>query len=521
MKLSYNPNRTKPMILAEHKGQTLEFLATVAGRKSFQPADGSDVFQFINEFWAGQPESFQDEVFSLYQKSQSALDYAVDTKSLYDELNGIIRRMYQLHPLGRLHFFLSCHPAVTAPDTALEVKPDPRETAFTAEKTYDRREYYELVSLSLFFRTLVPIWGDYIGSIRKSSEMQRKEHMAMELTNNTGILECDPVVRLSTYINAMMENIDPKEYYDKILSGFSTEDIPFLFLSLTCIRKISLADLTGTNSNNALSQLFKFISQRSSNQQSASSITIKEFKSEEGDKGATKHSILESYRKRAEISEGEKAEMACALKDLMGIALRLDPDITEAEVYASVETAQRLMVERLTEVQEAIAGAMLKDQITPFWVGYVDKQLLVNVLGVCEAVLWRRGEKYMAMLATSHVVITNDDFVAGTISSREQLPQALVTELESFFPLRWRYEKKSTEIDPRSDIMICLDQLTDILTSNAFRATAAEPKLEEVFGEVRRKVKIFANVKEHLASFFINNEKHIIQQHGALNDPGK
>lgn len=511
MELSVNSFKQKLDVTVSHRGHQIAFLGNVFGRKSLCDA-GFDVFQQINEYWATLPMAKQDQIFEVYKEVDSAFELVGDNDTVYSVLNNCIKKLLALHPLEALEFFLATHPAICVPETVKELPPDPTENMFTSEKTYTRRDYFPLLALSLFLRTVLPIWGQYIDTVRRSSEMNRKEFIAMQLLNGTGLLESPAMNRLRVYINAAVSSDDID--YAKTLDCFSSEDIGFLYLAMVCVKRICLADLRGTdNRTQIIATIFKFMAQKTFNPPD-SNITIKR---EEGRGGAGgedtgKHSIMESYRKRTTLSLAEIAEMEYALSDYVSIALRLEPSLTIDGINTSVASSQVLMNEPLTDVQIILAGWLIKDQITPHSLYYVAKPFVVNLLGALEAVLWKWGYEYLAIVLTSQAIVDVEEVTVGNISSREQIEESLVQEIRQYYPFEWTSMRKGTLVQQSHPVIHAIDHVVDYLVFNAYRATATEEKLIAVFGEHRRKVAIFSDIKNILAKLIVQIEKRNYQR---------
>ena len=511
MKIYPNDLKQKLEVVVEHAGHKLIFLANVFTRKSLC-GSGFDVFEQINAYWAGLPMQRQDEIFEVYKDADAAFDIIDDTKVVYTILNNCIRRLLQLHPLDNLEFWLASNPTICVPDSVKELPPDPSENMFTKEKTYTRMDYFPLLTLSMFLRTVLPIWGQYIESIRKNSEMNRKEFIAMQLLNGTGILECVAMNRLRVYIDAAVNSDDID--YGKILDSFSSEDMGFLFLSLVCVKRLCLGDLRGIdNKTQLVATIFKFMAQKTFNQPESDVMLKKEnLRDDAGGADSGKHSILETYRKRTELSLGEIAELEYALSDVVGIAQRLEPTLTEEEIQFSIQTAQSLKGTLITDAQTVLAGEMIKDQITPHALHYVSQQHIINLLGALEAVLWKWGYHYLALIITAHAIVDVEEVTVGNISSREQIDQSLIDQLKVYYPYEWSTIRKGDEIIQPHPVVLSIDHMVDYLTFHAYRATASEDRLQQVFGEIRRKITVFSDIKNILARLIISIEERHAQR---------
>ncbi len=505
MEITTNPLRQKLEVNVSHNGVNLVFLANVYTRKLLCD-NGFDVFEQINAHWAGLPMAKQDQIFAIYNEVVSAFDLIGDSDAVYNILNGCIKKLLELHPLENLEFWLSSNPSICIPDSVKDLPPDPSENMFTNEKTYTRADYYPLLALSMFLRTVLPIWGQYIETIRKNSEMNRKEFIALQLLNGTGLLECKAMNRLRVYINAAVTT-DERDY-SKILDSFSSEDLGFLLLAQFCVKRLCLNDLRGVDTRiQVVATLFKFMAQKTHNQPDPD-VTLKRERAREDASGADsgKHSILETYRKRTEVTLGEIAELEYFLEDVVGRAQYLEPSLTEEEILASVRTAQSLKGCYITDAQYIMAGWLIKGQVTPHAVYYISEDIFHMLLGALEAVLWKWGYEYLAILITSHAIVDVEEVTVGNISSREQIDSELLSRLAVHYPFQWTSSKKGVEIIQPNPITHSIDHVVDFLTFNAYRATASEDRLRKVFGEPRRKVTVFADIKNILARLIIEIE---------------
>lgn len=494
-------------VVVSHKGEELRFLANAFTKEPFQR--DYDVFDQINRYWAGLPEAKQDQIFAIYQGVHLAFDYSVDNDELFNTMNKAIKDLLHLHPIPSLQIWLMSDYSIVLPDTVSSVPVEFNDNTLTEAKTYTKQDYYPLLAVCMFFRTLVPIFGEYIASIREDTEMSRKELRAVQLMIGTGVLELPAMKRLQVYVNEITSSAAYDN--DKILQGLSSEDYGFYMLALLILRRLFLVDLRGVDPKKQLiAAMFKFLAQRTFNGPDSNVTVKREIKGSESDGDTNKHSIVESFRKRAEISEANRAAMEYYIEDAVGIALRLEPSLRVEEIQRSIDSASELNNNRIGDIQIMLACFMVKNQITPRSLFYVSKKHNVQLLGALEAVLWKWGFKYLAVLITSHMVIGQEEIVVSNISSREQIDPRLVDELRVYYPFEWTNTKKGI-VTSRSSVLQSIEKLVDSIVFNAWRATATEDKLIEVFGQPRRKVPMYSNIKNILAEFLIELEKKHIQ----------
>lgn len=485
-----------------HSGTTLGFNASVFHKKSF--SRDYNVFDEVNAFLRELPRSTQDQLFEIYTRAYKGFDYLLDQAELHDYIKGCIFDLTQVIKLEQLENWLRFRPEIVVPESVKPLPPDPMDNVKSIAKTYTVSDYYPLLALSMFLRLLIPIWGEYVASIRKTTEVDKKEFITLQLLNDTGILESTAIERLKIYIREDNTSTDNKDW-EKVLSGFSSEDIVFQQLAVVCFRRLCTADLRGVNpSTQVVAQIWKSSVQKSYGSP-VSNIELKEVR--EGEESAADRSGLEGYRRRTDISLGNVAEFEYYFGFPHAIARHIDPTVPLELVDQALATASQIEANEVGDVQLAIAGEMIKDQITPYSL-YHTVDLLPNVLAACEAVLWHRGFKYLAAVVTSYAISGVEEMHVGSISSREQLTIENMEEIKRWFPYVWEMGKRVPST-AQHGILETVDMLVDSLIFQSWRMTIAEDKAAEIFGERRRRLMIPSDIKNQIVSFLIDNERRI------------
>lgn len=506
MKIFANIYKARPEVVIEHNGEEVIFSASVFGKKAFD--DGFDVFDQINRYWASLPYPQQESIYKIFKEVYRGFDQIFTSDELYDHLNSQIKELVKYHNLERLETWVSMDPSFMVPEGIQETFHASIDDNNTRDKTYTRKDYVQIVSLALFLRCMVPIWGEYINSTRRDTGMEYKEYVAFQLLTNTGILESEAIQKLTTYIVSITK--EKHRNPEKILNGISSEDMGFLLLALTCVRRLCVGDLRGHDPKSHLvSKVYKYLYQKVFNaSETDSDVQQKIFSDNSSSSDQSKRSILESYRKRTELSLGELAELEFSYEDLYGAALRLAPTITEEEVRKSVETAQILKFERIGDPQLIMMSWVMKTAIQPKSVYYVGKNYVVSMLGVLEAVLWHWGHKYLSILSTSHMIVGQEEMIVAPVDSRGQIPLEVQQGLLKYYPYIWSTLKRNTKqsVPEAHPVLHSIDLVVDDLFNNAWRSTASEDKVADVFGEVRRKMPIHAAIKTELAKLLIDVE---------------
>lgn len=510
MRFEIDVNKVKPEVTVSHRDVSINFSVNSFSRKPFQR--GFDVFDEINRYWAGLPMTTQEKIFAVYKSVYDGFDQILSKDDLYDHLQARIRELIELHPLDRLGSWLTRDPSIQIPPDVEISFEEHIDSNKTKAKTYTVHDYVKLREISLFLRTMIPVWGEYINSVRRDTGMDMKEYAALQLLEGTGILETEAIDKLIVYIDGITSA--KKKDSAKILSGVSTEDTPYLLLALVLIRTVCTEDLRGLSTGgrsdtHLVKKVFKFLLQRLHNaSESDSSIKIKPTDRSNNESITGRRSILESYRKRTEISMGNIAELELACSQTQEIAMALAPGIDLADLHASIQSAHALTGERVSDPQKALLSWVMKDQISPRGILYPDRKLIIALLGTLEAVLWHRGFKYLACLATSHPVIGREEMIISPIDSRGQIPVELKEEISRLYPYVFSFSRRKNEAgtpEPHP-VLNDIDLVVDGLLSSSWRSTAREERIRQVFGDMQRKFPIRPDIKSELARLIIDIE---------------
>ena len=506
-------------VIVSHGDDELFFMAGVFTRKAFH--SGYDVFEQINHYWESLPYTTQTEIWNIYKDIYQMFEEALTGAELYEFLNKSIQSLIAMHPLDKLELFLAMDPSVQVPDIVEDTFIPNADSSHTRDKTFDRKDYMQLTALSLFLRTMVPIWGHYVFSIRRETGMETKEYVAFQLFIGTGILETPAMQKLEHYINTLTK--DKRTTIEKTMDAISSEDMGFMLLALVCIRRLAACDLRGLDSKQQpVAIIYKYMFQKVFNPSERDSF-VQEKRYKEANGGGddqAKRSLLECYRKRTELSIGEIAEINFAFEDVYAIAERLAPGINPALIDQCIQTASMLYNERVGDVQLILLAWLIKPLISPKAVFYLHKERpdgkLVEALAMAEAVFWHYGHKYLSTVVTSHLVIGVEEMSISQFDARMQIPEDLSKQIVQSFPYQWQSRRRKSGIDDiapdQHPVLLSIDLMMDELTKNAWRKTASEAHIAEAFGRFERKLRLNPETKSDLARLLVDLEhrrKHI------------
>lgn len=507
LQISIDIHKPKPEIMVSFGGESIGFCGSVFQRDSFEVAN---VFEPANAYLGRLTMAQQQQIWEVYKRVDDSFNTSHDAEVLQHDLTAAIAELAQLVPLPQLEHWVSIDPGFVIPSDVQDTFIQDEDGKNSPKKTYLRRDYLKLMAFAIFVRFLMPIFGEYIESTRRNTGVDFKEYEALKLLMGTGLLESEAMIKLFDYTDQITK--EKHRNPERILKGISSEDMCFYLVALTVIRKISISDVRGLEpKSNLAAKLYVYLIQRAFNPPKTQ-MPIRERDMSEGGESSeqSKRSILESYRKRAEISIGDKAGFEFGYEDTHGSALRMVPGIPEQEVQACLNTVLPLHRERISDAQIFLTSWVFKHVHSPCTAMYIKKKLLADHLGVLEAVLWSWGFKYLAVLASSYVIRNDDSMQVAPMDARGQIPEEYRKQIIAFFPHTWANLRRSSagQIEEPNPVLHAIDLCVDELVSNAYWATASNEKLKEVFGEVRRRTPIFPTIKTELAKLLIYIEEN-------------
>ena len=505
MRMFVDSLREKPEISVAHgrenQEESLDFTAAVFQKQVFVRFD---VFKEINEYWAMMPPSKQAEVWKIYQQANTDFETALTEAELFENLSNAITRLVELHPIEHLQRFLENSPGIRIPEDVKDTFDVNNET-FSQSKTYTKPDYLGLLAFSMLLRTSLPIVGEYIEATRRDVGVDYKEFAAMKLFIASGLLNHPVVQKLSTYINVIGKTSARND--ELVLVGKSSEDMSFISLALVVIRRLCTADLRGLpDERDPVRVIYNFVYQSTFNPSKKGLMFKKKPVVPVGGEDNNR-TIMEAYRKRTELSYAEIAGMEYGYEDLVGTALRLAPDISEEFVLSCVESARALRNEPLSDVQMILCSWAFKTVHSYQAISYMSKELVIDNLGVLQAVLWQWGHKFLACLATATPILDLNEMNISSVDNKAQLPKELYEELLTHYPYIWKNIKRSREIENEPHpVVLAIDLLVDEIMANAWKMTIDEKLSREVFRDGRRKLTLPSTLRAELARLIIDVE---------------
>lgn len=492
-----------PTVTVEHNGQHLTFSISFYRRTIFDK--GFPVFSQINAYWADQTPQVQQAIFDIYHRiHESFNDIGVGKEALQAYLQNQIIDLFSYHNLELVQEWIGLK--------ALDVQlPESISSEFIADvdrntsigKTYIASDYRRLAALAMVLRCMIPIWGEYIANIKAEVEDSFKEMMAFQIVDKVLTQNVPAIRKLTDYIQNTINSANLSRPMG-VFKGISTSDYPRWLLSLVCIRCLAVGDIRGINKDaHLVTFIHVFITNRLNSKDDLDDSKIKEKEIDEtmGDDGA-RASALERYKIKANIAIGDVVELEYFLSDFGRVANQLAPGISFDDVARGIEH-MRDYEGRPTDPQIRLLRWVLSPVVPQKIVLYLPEELVKSLMGVMEAVLWKRNHRYLSVLSTCHPIISEKEMVVSPVDSKMRIPEPLAEQLDVLFPYKRNQRNKKVGAKESNLAMESIDILTNDIFMFGWRPSVHPERVEEVLGYRTSRFSMKPDIKTDIARLVI------------------
>lgn len=424
-----------------HKGKEIRCNIALFDRVSY---DGKyDLFQHNNQYWATLPEDQQDRIFNLYEQIRSLYDVITNVSDLDDKLIPLVNELVMEHNLEQIEFWVKYNSDIVIPQDigADFVESEISSNNITRVKTYLRKDYQELVVMTIVFRALIPIWGEYIYNTKNEYGTEYKEYYAFKLIKYSVLDNCSAMIKLRDYVTHNIPSDKERSKATVIIGGVSTEDLPDWLLGLVVIRKLSAGDLRGVDTDGHLiSSAYNYIFNKLKTLENSFAGNVRDKVPEDKSVDENKASLLEGYRAKQNISDADiEATQFFVLEPLNDgvpeIAKFICPDIPDELIMDSVSSIEPLYSKPINHGQKLIAQWVLAKLISPGIIGMTEKSVTIRALATAQAILWHRGHYQLAAFVSAMEYVNNNQIIPMLGSdSKARIPKDDLEILDSLFP---------------------------------------------------------------------------------------
>lgn len=485
----------------------VSFLTNPFGKDTFSLID---IYEQLNIFLTTIPVVEQKTIYDCFIKIRYNLDNSMSTsKELVADIRSQVKIISEILNVDRIYNWVKNYSNIlipTGPNGFKDEYVHDINNNKSPEKTYLRDDYIYLVAYCISLKIYVPLWGEYISLIKKEIGTDFKEYNSFQLLNQTNYINTRPYQKLITYI----EHIITEDMFNSynIINNISSEDYVYHIFCLTNVRRLPFIDIKTIGQEedsklNIITFIYKFIKQKvKGNNTAKTMVKDKDTISANVDENS-KISVLEKYKIKTNISLEDIVELEYSVRDPYLIAQRLSVNSDLSMLEEALQTSNVLRQLQIPDCSIRLLQWVFKPVISPRGILYLSKPTLVNLLAVLQVVLWARGYKDLALLATTHKVSTEKYINVFSMDNKCKISKETLEQLDKLYPFTRPVKPgRIAKIETRY-ILNTIDEFTNILTDSMLRITASDKYIEEVYGNNIRKYTIHPDIKVTLAKLFV------------------
>lgn len=361
---------------------------------------GGDIFKPLNEYLAKLKPLTSAALFGLYLEAKTVFMLTTNSVDLDNKIESIFRRMFQLVDIDQLETYVSVYSGIIIPP---EIKNNHSEVdvGFSREKTYVRKEYIELLTMTVAVRLCQPLWAEYMSKVEATTSSDGKEFAAYSLLRSSKICSLPAYTKLLNYVVASTTN--SVETSASTLKGVGRDSIPEWLTAMVIVRKLPVIDLLSIDKRaNIINAVYSYVDNHLQRLSKKFMDDARERKNEgAGGSDENEQSYIETYRAKQQMSYGDLETNIVYLEgDLLSccrdIDVTFEPSILESvlSVVGGLENS-KLEVHNHVLTQWVMDVAL--DTLEP---DTISRAVTVRAMIVTQAILHHWGLHNLALLAT-------------------------------------------------------------------------------------------------------------------------
>lgn len=459
-------------LVMRHKGEELWWNASNYDQPSF--TEPESLFFHLNLYWANLPVTRQDQIFDLYKKAHEALSTVENLDRLMTRLTQIVTELYVQQPKQELTRFIAVRNNVCLPSTLPDHYGQNPE-----ERTYLRDHYRGLTVLVLALRAMVPIWAEFIRTVRGDA-VERKEILAMRLivrswmmghTNDDGDLIPDPdMEKLRRMVYALATNSDTPLV--AVIQSVGSEQFPEWLYAMAVIRRAAIGELSQTNTQiNVVSTIYKTVVtavDKGGKNFSGGDIYDKNHRPPQDEDNS---SLAEAYKPRQEVSPGDILVYSVYADRLERLAKDVDPTIDEGKLklcFDALSAAQQMGGLARSEHQRLLVMWTLSSVVPANSISYMEPSALFNSMVATQALLWHWGFPNLAVFVSVGQRPRSDRQLSEHMEFRSRTSSTNLQKLNEIYP----YYRPTGRASERKNMdnfgTQAIDKFNELLSSHSW-----------------------------------------------------
>lgn len=472
-----------------------------------------DLYSPLNDFLETLSAENQMKLIDTYKRIQEAFGTLPNTHQLMEILKPLIAEIYDVIKLEDISRWATIDQRIHVPEDVQAVFAYDEETAHKREITYTVPEYWELLTLAIALRALMPVWGQFIDYIGRTVSPSWKEYFAYGLLSQSSLWECVPMQKLRMSLNFRFENSKQENFDSAVLEFVSRDEIPEWLTAMMVVKKVMVGEidyrlLPPTRSlvkiiYNSVKELLDKPSPKFMKGY------LKDKSPDAGNldsDGQGKSSILEAYKIPVEIIQGDQAVLNAYAVQKERIVQIIEPKLPDQILRQATSNVKVLEQHRFHDAQRAIVQLTLHEAMPVMAGQFIERKGLLAMIAVAQAVLWYRGHRDLAALLTA--IPLPSDYPMRTNTERLKLSKEMRAELDRMYPYARTVQqgRDRTGRQPNDGVR-AIEAIADALDKHSCMLTIPPSWMVALRGEDTQSLRLEAvpsDIRTKLAEFAID-----------------
>ena len=423
-------------------------------------------FELFNTYVNSKGDIFKDKLFELYTQGHQEIMRQIMQRKVNPMPVKMIHDVLDLFDMEDIKNFVNYHKDIHIPSTMPEKFDEKIESdgLGTRAQTFTHDEYRDLIALTIPFKAILPLLGQY--SVVKLNEIGNNDRLYMlyNLFNTHKIMESPGVLKLRAMVTRLLfvyiaGDIEAAVTIEKGVP--KTEMVDFV-LAQVLISKVGIgAGVTDTDKDNIVTRIYRYIINRIKPKNDfGNKISDKKPLSDADSTTGERESSLEVYRFTAEQSIGTICELDWAASDLDILIRDMGVDIPDDIINAALAVVNKYDDHEITDGQITILAMVFKNIIDPRGIAYISLGGIKNLMVIAVGVLWALDQKAMAvfLLSVGRMVSGNEISLSPMTSRNMSLSQ----EVRDVLYTHWPHERvinkvKTVNVCEESISLLCIE----------------------------------------------------------------
>lgn len=467
----------------------------------------TDVFKEINGFWASLPRDTLEGIWDCYCAMHAIFKAGVDTDAKTEQLKGWVTSLYKLMPFEKVKYYMMVNNFITYPNnikTALG--PDDFEG-----RTFLIGHYEELISLAVWLRPMVPIWGEYITAIQDEVGTHWKEIKAIRLMADTELDRGGMAISNKIYTYAYDSTEAAEDLSGTTIDFMGKSEIPDYLYATAIVRRITGGSLEVTDGGGSLvTNVYAFVDQtlkRSPQRQVRKfAARINKDSDEEKDK-----SYLENCRVKEKMSTGDTAINRVYATMCASQVLRYDANFPMVKLDLCLENIQGLPPQTMNRFQVALVQYTMTAVISPRSIERLkDVNEYLRIAASAQALLWHWGYPDLAALITAKSD-GERDFIG--VGSRNQLPVEIVEQLNKMYPYEWSANRQKVKTRQDNTAIQAIHAIASGFSAKRWSAKVPQELAKDcAYLDTRLRIQNIPDIYLQLGRFVLDPRRRFVER---------